>query len=142
MLPNYVTPNGLKQLKAIEGGLLNERELLAPKKEDPTAVQKLAMVDRDLRYIQARLEQAILVDTPNNEKPLTVVFGTKVTVEDDEGEQHHFQIVGEDEADIHQGKVSYLSPLAEALIGAKLNDEVTWEKPMGDTYLTIQKIEY
>jgi transcription elongation GreA/GreB family factor len=50
--------------------------------------------------------------------------------------------VGEDEADIHQGKVSYLSPLAEALIGAKLNDEVNWEKPMGDTYLTIQKIEY
>jgi transcription elongation GreA/GreB family factor len=50
--------------------------------------------------------------------------------------------VGEDEADIHKAKVSYLSPLAEALIGAKLNDEVTWKKPMGDTYLTIQKIEY
>jgi transcription elongation GreA/GreB family factor len=53
-----------------------------------------------------------------------------------------YEIVGEDEADIHKGKVSYLSPLAEALIGAKLNDEVTWEKPMGDTHLTIQKIEY
>jgi HSP20 family molecular chaperone IbpA len=48
----------------------------------------------------------------------------------------------EDEADIQQGKVSYLSPLAEALIGAKLNDEVTWEKPMGDSYLTIKKIAY
>jgi transcription elongation GreA/GreB family factor len=70
------------------------------------------------------------------------LFGAKVTVEDEEGKLNTYEIVGEDEADIHQGKVSYLSPLAEALIGAKLNDEVTWEKPMGDTYLTIQKIEY
>ena len=62
--------------------------------------------------------------------------------EDEEDKLSTYEIVGEDEADIHQGKVSYLSPLAEALIGAKLNDEVTWEKPMGDTYLTIQKIEY
>jgi transcription elongation GreA/GreB family factor len=38
--------------------------------------------------------------------------------------------------------VSYLSPLAKALMGAKLNDEVTWEKPMEDTFLTIQKITY
>ena len=53
-----------------------------------------------------------------------------------------YEIVGEDEADIHHGKVSYLSPLAEALIGAKLNDEVIWEKPMGNACLTIQKIEY
>jgi transcription elongation GreA/GreB family factor len=142
VLPNYVTPNGLKQLKAIEGGLLNERELLAPKKEDPTAVQKLAMVDRDLRYIQARLEQAILVDTPNNEKPVTVVFGTKVTVEDDEGEQHHFQIVGEDEADIALNTVSFASPLANALIGHIIGDSVSWKRPAGDLNLEIITITY
>ena len=73
---------------------------------------------------------------------LIVLFGAKVTVEDGKGQLSTYEIVGEDEADIHKAKVSYLSPLAEALIGAKLNDEVTWEKPMGDTYLTIQKIEY
>ena len=50
--------------------------------------------------------------------------------------------MGEDEADIHLNKVSYLSPLAEALIGSKVGDEVTWEKPIGDTYLTIQEITY
>ena len=65
-----------------------------------------------------------------------------MTVEDEEGNLSAYEIVGEDEANIHQGKVSYLSPLAEALIGSKLGDEVTWEKPMGDAYLTIQKIEY
>lgn len=142
VLPNYVTPNGLKQLKTIEGGLLNERELLAPKKEDPTAVQKLAMVDRDLRYIQARLEQAILVDTPNNEKPATVVFGTIVTVEDDEGEQHHFKIVGEDEADIALNTVSFASPLANALIGHIIGDSVSWKRPAGDLNLEIITITY
>ncbi|MDH4456665.1 MAG: GreA/GreB family elongation factor [Candidatus Methylopumilus sp.] len=141
-LPNYVTPNGLKQLKAIEGDLLNERELLAPKKEDPTAVQKLAMVDRDLRYVQSRLEQAILVETPNNETPSSVVFGTTVTVEDDEGEQHHFKIVGEDEADIALNTVSFASPLAKALIGNKMGDSVRWKRPAGDLNLEIITITY
>ena len=70
------------------------------------------------------------------------MFGARVTFEDEEGKLSKYEIVGEDEADFHQGKVSYLSPLAEALIGAKIDDEVTWEKPMGETYLTIQKIEY
>ena len=55
-LPNYVTPNGLKQLKEIENTLLDERELLAVKKEDPTAVQRLAMIqpmgeDRKIKFV-------------------------------------------------------------------------------------------
>ena len=141
-LPNYVTANGLKQLKAIEEHLLNERELLAPQKEDPTAVQRLAMVDRDLRYIQVRLEQAILVETPKNQIPVNVVFGTTVTVEDDEGEQHNFQIVGEDEADIALNTVSFASPLAKALIGHKVGDSVRWKRPAGDLNLEIIHITY
>jgi transcription elongation GreA/GreB family factor len=141
-LPNYVTPNGLKQLKAIEATLLDERELLAPKKEDPTAVQRLAMLDRDLRYVQVRLEQAILVETPSNKTPPTAVFGTRVTVEDDEGKQHHFQIVGEDEADIALNTVSFASPLANALIGHKIGDSVRWKRPAGDLNLEIITITY
>ncbi len=141
-LPNYVTPNGLALLKEIENTLLHERKSLAPMKEDPTAVQKLAMVDRDLRYIQARLEQAILVETSNNETPETVVFGTTATVEDDEGEKHHFQIVGEDEADIALNTVSFASPLAKALIGHKVGDSVRWKRPAGDLNLEITHITY
>lgn len=141
-LPNYVTQNGLKQLKAIEGALLDERELLLPKREDPTAVQRLAMVDRDLRYVQARLAQVILVETPNNLTPSIVVFGTTVTVQDDEGEQHHFQIVGEDEADIALNTVSFASPLAHALIGHKIGDSVRWKRPAGDLNLKIITITY
>jgi len=138
---NYVTPNGLKLLNTKIDALEVEREQLKNKKDDPIAKQKIAIVERDMRYYAARIESAILT-TPKEEDHSMVLFGAKVTVEDEEGKLSTYEIVGEDEADIHQGKVSYLCPLAEALIGAKLNDEVTWEKPMGDNYLTIQKIEY
>ena len=139
--PNYVTPNGLKLLNAQIDALEVERGILKNKKDDPIAKQKIAIIERDMRYYAARIESAILT-TPKEEDHSIVLFGAIVTVEDEEGNLSAYEIVGEDEADIHQGKVSYLSPLAEALIGAKLNDEVTWEKPMGDTYLNIQKIEY
>jgi transcription elongation GreA/GreB family factor len=139
--PNYVTPNGLKLLNTQIDALETEREQLKNKKDDPIAKQKIAIVERDMRYYAARIESAILT-APSEEDHSTVLFGAKVTVEDEEGKLSTYEIVGEDEADIDQGKVSYLSPLAEALIGAKLNEEVIWVKPMGDSYLTIQKIEY
>ena len=139
--PNYVTQNGLKLLNAQIDALEGERGILKNKKDDPVAKQKIAIIERDMRYYAARIESAILA-TPKEEDHSIVLFGAIVTVEDEEGNLSAYEIVGEDEADIHQGKVSYLSPLAEALIGSKLGDEVTWEKPMGDAYLTIQKIEY
>jgi len=139
--PNYVTPNGLKLLNTQINALEIEREQLKQKKDDPISKQKITMLERDMRYYAARIESAILT-SPKEENHTIVLFGAKVTVEDEEGKVSTYEIVGEDEADIHKAKVSYLSPLADALIGAKLNDEVTWEKPIGDTYLTIQKIEY
>jgi len=139
--PNYVTPNGLKLLNTKIDALKVEREQLKQKKDDPIAKQKIVIIERDIRYYAARIESAILT-TPKDEDHPIVLFGARVTFEDEEGKLSTYEIVGEDEADFHQGKVSYLSPLAEALIGAKIDDEVTWEKPMGETYLTIQKIEY
>ena len=139
--PNYVTPNGLKLLNEKIDALELERESLKKKNDDPILKQKIAVIERDMRYYAARIESAILA-APKDEDHGTVLFGAKVTVKDEDGMSSTFEIVGEDEADIHQGKVSYLSPLAEALIGSKVSDEVIWEKPMGDTYLTIQKITY
>ncbi len=139
--PNYVTPNGLQLLNEKIDSLKIEREILKQKKDDSIIKQKIAVIERDMRYYAARIESAILT-APKDEDHSIVLFGAKVTVEDDEGKLSTYEIVGEDEADINQGKVSYLSPLAEALIGAKLNDKVTWEKPMGDSFLAIQKIEY
>ena len=138
---NYVTPNGLKLLKTQIDALEVEREQLKQKKDEAIIKQKIAIIERDMRYYAARIESAILT-RPKEEDHSIVLFGAKVTVEDEEGKLSTYEIVGEDEADIHRGKVSYLSPLAEALIGAKLNDEVIWKKPMSHTFLTIQKIEY
>ena len=139
--PNYVTPRGLKLLNQNIDNLEKEREALNDKKDDPMVRQKVAVIERDMRYFAARIESAILTN-PKEEDPSHVLFGTKVTAEDEEGDLLTFEIVGEDEANIHEGRVSYLSPLAEALLGASVGDEVVWEKPVGDSYLTIQKINY
>ena len=139
--PNYVTPQGLQQLEQLAEKLSNEHRTLSPKNEDPTAGQKLASIERDLRYYEARLEQVILVE-PVGEKPTSVVFGTAVTVEDENGDQHRFNIVGEDEADASINKVSYVSPLAKALIGHKVGENVLWKRPTGDLTLEIIDITY
>jgi transcription elongation GreA/GreB family factor len=139
--PNYVTPNGLKQLEQMVEALSNEHKALLPENEDATASQKLASIERDLRYYEARLEQAVLV-SPTSEKPTIAVFGTTVTVEDKNGEQHRFNIVGEDEADARMNKVSYISPLAKALIGHKVGENVIWKRPAGDLTLEIIDITY
>lgn len=139
--PNYVTPNGLmlleKQAKALEA----ERSQLTQRKDDPSANQRLAVVDRDLRYISARLEQAILVD-PSKQNQDIVLFGAHVKVEDENGEPHQFIIVGEDEANIAEHKVSYISPIARALIGRKVGDSVIWQRPAGNLPLDIIEIHY
>ena len=139
--PNYVTPRGLKLLNQTIDDLENEREALNEKKDDPMVKQKIAVIERDMRYFAARIESAILTN-PQEEDPFHVLFGAKVTAEDEEGKCLTFEIVGEEEANIHEGRVSYLSPLAEALLGAAVGDEVVWEKPVGDSYLIIQKISY
>lgn len=139
--PNYVTPFGLKQLQAYEQQLLDQRESLAKISEDPTATQKLAMVERDLRYVQNRLEQAILVK-PEDKPSETVVFGASVTVVDEHGDVHLFHIVGEDEADLSVNKVSYVSPLAKALIGHRVGENVVWRRPAGNLNLEITQIHY
>ncbi|MEO8418439.1 MAG: GreA/GreB family elongation factor [Methylophilaceae bacterium] len=139
--PNYVTPLGLQQLQQQAAQLEQERQELAPRKDDPIANQRLGMVERDLRYFQARLEQVILVD-PATQPGDTVVFGATVSVEDEDGASHIFTIVGEDEADIAANKVSWASPLARALIGHKVGESVTWLRPVGNLVLEITDIHY
>ncbi len=139
--PNYVTPTGLAQLEAQVEALSAKHSALSPQKEDPIISQQLAVIERDLRYFEARLEQAILVEAGQDE-PTIVVFGTSVMVEDEEGNQHAFQIVGEDEADVNANKVSYVSPLAKALIGHRAGETVKWVRPAGNVLLDIISITY
>ena len=63
-------------------------------------------------------------------------------MEDENGDAHTYQIVGEDEADIKLNKVSWTSPLAKALIGQKLGESVMWARPVGNMLVEIIDIQY
>lgn len=138
--PNYVTPVGLAELERRTGELEARRLELLALDDDPLAEEELRHVDRDLRYYAARLESAIVVD-PATQPRDEVAFGASVTVTGD-GTERTFTIVGEDEADLVALKVSYVSPLAEALLGARVGDTVVWRRPAGDAELTIRAIAY
>jgi transcription elongation GreA/GreB family factor len=135
---NLVTPTGLQQLEARVGECETRRlELLDG--DDPTG--ELAYVDRDLRYYSARLASAVLVD-PAHQPRRKVAFGAAVTVSQNGGRRQTYTIVGEDEADSREGKISYVSPLAEALLDARVGKTVLWRRPAGNLKLTVEQIDY
>lgn len=139
--PNYVTPAGLRQLQQAIEALDLERRPLVAKKDEPAARQRMGIIDRDLRYFRGRIEHAIPVDI-GPQPGDRVLFGASVTVEDENGNMLEFAIVGEDEADIARNKVSWVSPLANSLIGARVGDTVKWRRPAGDMELEIITIRY
>ena len=139
--PNYVTPFGLAQLQTQATALEQQQQALLPNKDDPATQQTLAPLKRDLRYLEARLENVILIDPATQPKD-TVLFGATVNVEDEEGNPHQFTIVGEDEADIALNKVSWVSPIAKALIGHKVGETVSWQRPAGNLSLEILALNY
>ena len=115
---NFVTARGLQQIESRIHELEAARE--APKRsEDKDA---LSRVDRDLRYWQQRKASAKLVE-PESE-PQKVRFGVRVTVRYEDGVERSFTLVGEDEADPAQGLISWISPIAQQLIGTSVGDEM------------------
>ena len=140
--PNYVTPRGLELLQARVRELTERHEQLKREvEENSEARQKLREIDRDLRYFRSQLERAAVVDTTNQPRE-QVHFGALVTIEDDEGGQQEFTIVGDDEADVAAGKISWASPLAHAMIGARVGDTVVWRRPAGEAEVSILDIRY
>jgi transcription elongation factor GreB len=140
--PNYVTAAGLEQLHNRVRELQESHEKLkAVAAEDSAAKQKLREVERDQRYFNAQLERAVLVN-PSGHPQDAVHFGATVRVADEEGREHEFHIVGDDEADVALGKISWDSPLAKAMIGAHVGDTVKWHRPAGDTETEIIEIRY
>lgn len=136
--PNYVTPAGLA---ALQSRLHDTQLRLATLKARADRLDKLpeAAAERDIRYIEARLRSAILIDPAA--QPLThAAFGHAVTVADEDGFETTYKIVGEDEADPARGLIAPHAPLARALIGAAVGDSVTWHKPSGAVSLEIVRI--
>jgi len=137
---NYVTPRGLAQLRARLVAAREQRDVLRTSGESLPQQRELAALERDVRWLNARVGSAIEVDLSQQPRD-RVAFGALVTVDSDEGEVR-YRIVGEDEADVEHGLVSYVSPLAAALLGARVGDEVVWQRPAGDLTVEILAINY
>lgn len=118
--PNLVTPEGLS---LIEAELADARAAYAAAQmQGDVSADRTAMAraTRDLRYWSARRASAQLVDAVTGEG--VVHFGCTVAIEREDGRKQSFRIVGEDEADPAKGSVSYVSPLARALMGKAVGD--------------------
>lgn len=93
--------------------------------------------------IDSRLAGAQVIDITKLPDSGKVIFGTTVTVLDSEqGASLTYTIVGEDEADVTQGKISYTSPIARGLIGKEEGDEVSIQTPSGITQFEIEEVQY
>lgn len=144
--PGYLTPAGMERLQAELDAL--ELEKLPPLLAEieaggPGASQAeadRALVEQRVKYLHARIARAIVVD-PADAAPDRVHFGCIVMVRDGDGHEMKVHIVGEDETDPEHGKVSWVSPLAKALMTKEVGETVTWHRPIGDLELTILSID-
>lgn len=139
-MPYHVTRAGLAQLRARFDALQSEHATLKIADADFDR-PRLMEVERDLRYLSARLEGAMVVDTASQPRG-EVHFGARVSTRDAQGRRMHYTIVGDDEADIARGRISYRSPLARALLGASLGEHVSWQRPAGSLDLEVTAIDY
>lgn len=119
---------------AAEGDRSENAEYIYRKKE-------LAGIDRRIRYLQKRLPELKVVSTTPSD-PGQVFFGAWVTLEDDEGRQVTYRIVGPDEFDSSRSWISMDAPMARALMKKALDDEVRVQTPNGDISYVIVDVRY
>ena len=111
--------------------------------EYKAAREQQGLVESRIRLIEGKLGQARIIDVAQLNPNGRVLFGSTVTfVKKNDGTRLRYQIVGEDEADIHQNKLSYSSPLAKALMGKMAGAETELRIPSGSVFYMIEKVEY
>jgi transcription elongation factor GreB len=158
---NYMTPAGAARLKHELHELLTEKrpELVktvswaasnGDRSENGDYIygkRRLREIDRRIRFLSKRLEASQIVD-PTQQATDRVLFGATVTVQridsDDSKDAHKriYRIVGIDEADVSRGEISWISPMARALLNAKVGDVVTLRTPRADEELEILDLRY
>ncbi len=104
--------------------------------------KRLREIDRRIRFMTKRLENALVVDPLDQNNTDVVYFGASVTVLDESGNEASYSIVGLDETDPARGRISWVSPLARALLKARNGDSVRFPAPGGVRELEIINIEY
>jgi transcription elongation factor GreB len=152
---NYITPAGHARLKAELKALVEaERpELIktvswaaanGDRSENADYLygkKRLREIERRIRFLMKRLEAAEVVD-PRDQDQERVFFGATVTYADSAGKEHKVSIVGTDEVDPSRGRVSWVSPVARALIRARKGDAVTLRTPAGEEELEVLQVRY
>lgn len=151
----YITAEGaarlnaeLKQLWKVERPQVTDAVHEAAKNGDRSengdyiyGKKRLREIDSRVRFLTKRLETLTIVDrTPADTD--TVYFGAWVTLIDDKDNDVRYQIVGPDEFDISDGRISMDSPIAKALLKKQLGDEVIIQTPNGEQVLLIDRIDY
>lgn len=104
--------------------------------------RRLREIDRRIRFLMKRLENAHVVDPAHQQHQAQVFFGATVMVCDEEGNTFTYTIVGIDEADPARGWISWLSPLARSLIKLREGDVARFNSPQGERELEILKVSY
>jgi transcription elongation factor GreB len=151
----YITPEGAKKMRDELDQLWNvERRRVTQEVADAAAQgdrsenaeyiygkRRLREIDRRVRFLSKRLEGIIVVKDPPSD-PSRVFFGAWVTLEDDDGEEVTYRIVGPDESDTSKGFISMEAPVAKALLGKRDGDDVLVRRPKGDITYTIVGVRY
>lgn len=152
---NYITPSGADRMKAeLKHLLLTARPEVVKtvqwaasngdRSENGDYIygkRRLREIDRRIRFLTKRLETLEIVD-PARQTAERVLFGASVEVEDEDGSKRTLQIVGIDETDPANGRVSWISPIARALMNARVGDVVTLRTPQGERELEVLRIQY
>jgi len=151
----YITPEGAKRLRSELDQLWTvERPRVTQEVADAAAQgdrsenaeyiygkRRLREIDRRVRFLSKRLDDVVVVNEPPSDAS-RVFFGAWVTLEDDDGHEVTYRIVGPDESDLDRGFISMEAPVAKALLGKRDGDEVTVRRPKGDITYTIMAIRY
>jgi transcription elongation factor GreB len=152
---NYLTPAGyarlkseLKRLVELERPEVTRTVSWAASNGDRSengdyiyGKRRLREIDRRIRYLMKRLEIAEVVD-PRDRDPDQVFFGATVTYADQQGTEHTVTIVGVDEVDPPRGRISWISPVARALLKARVGDMVNLQTPQGMQRLEVIDMAY
>jgi transcription elongation factor GreB len=153
---NYITPAGLRrlrdefrQLKQVERPKVVEVVSWAAGNGDRSengdylyGKKRLREIDRRLRYLARRMEIAEVVDPSQQKARDRVFFGATVTYVDSKDHERTIRIVGVDEVRHDEGEVSWLSPVARALLKAQVGDVVEVRTPAGPDALEVVRISY
>lgn len=139
---NYITRHGAQKLRDELQRLVEvTRPELADARDEPDAKRQLARLDQRILQLEESLHAAEIVEAPSG--PADVVrFGAYVTVRESDGNETCYRIVGVDETDLDNNWVSWMSPIAKALLNRKAGDRIHFKFPSGEETLEIKEIRY